>query len=32
MIRLAAARNISDRFHFTGFMKGKQVYEVLKGQ
>ena len=30
MIRLAAARHISDRFHFTGFMKGKQVYEVLK--
>ena len=30
MIRLAAARNISDRFHFTGFMKGKQVYEILK--
>ena len=30
MIRLAASRNISDRFHFTGFMKGKQVYEVLK--
>ncbi len=30
MIRLAAQRNISDRFHFTGFMKGKQVYEVLK--
>lgn len=30
MIRLAARRNISDRFHFTGFMKGKQVYEVLK--
>lgn len=30
MIRLVAARNISDRFHFTGFMKGKQVYEVLK--
>ena len=30
MIRLAAARNISDRFHFTGFMKGKQVYEVLE--
>jgi glycosyltransferase involved in cell wall biosynthesis len=30
MIRLAAARDISDRFHFTGFMKGKQVYEVLK--
>lgn len=30
MIRLVASRNISDRFHFTGFMKGKQVYEVLK--
>jgi len=30
MIRLAAQRNISDRFHFTGFMKGTQVYEVLK--
>ncbi|MDR1499580.1 MAG: glycosyltransferase [Tannerellaceae bacterium] len=30
MIRLAASRDISDRFHFTGFMKGKQVYEVLK--
>lgn len=30
MIRLAATRGISDKFHFTGFMKGKQVYEVLK--
>jgi len=30
MIRLAAERNISDRFHFTGFMKGKQVYEIFK--
>ncbi len=30
MIRLAAQRGISDHFHFTGFMKGKQVYEVLK--
>ena len=30
MIRLAAERNISDRFHFTGFMKGKQVYEILR--
>lgn len=30
MIRLVAARNIADRFHFTGFMKGKQVYEILK--
>jgi len=30
MIRLVASRNIADRFHFTGFMKGKQVYEILK--
>ncbi|MCD8043604.1 MAG: glycosyltransferase [Tannerellaceae bacterium] len=30
MIRLVASKNIADRFHFTGFMKGKQVYEVLK--
>ena len=30
MIRLVAKRGISDRFHFPGFMKGKQVYEVLK--
>jgi glycosyltransferase involved in cell wall biosynthesis len=30
MIRLVARRNISDRFHFTGFMKGKQVYEILR--
>lgn len=30
MIRLAAERGISDRFHFTGFMKGKQVYEIYK--
>jgi glycosyltransferase involved in cell wall biosynthesis len=30
MIRLTAQRNIPDKFHFTGFMKGKQVYEVLK--
>ncbi|MDR2475903.1 MAG: glycosyltransferase, partial [Bacteroidales bacterium] len=30
MIRLAAARKISDHFHFTGFLKGKQVYEMLK--
>ena len=30
MIRLAAKRNISDRFHFTGFLRGKQVYEMLK--
>ena len=30
MIRLAARRGISDRFHFTGFLKGHKVYELLK--
>lgn len=30
MIYMAASRGISDRFHFTGFLKGKQVYEMLK--
>ncbi len=30
MIRLAAQRDIADRFHFPGFQKGKQVYEMLK--
>lgn len=30
MIKLAAKYNIADRFHFTGFMKGQQVYEVLR--
>ena len=30
MIRLAAERGIADRFHFPGFMKGRQVYECLK--
>ncbi|WP_073401139.1 glycosyltransferase [Bacteroides luti] len=30
MISLVAERGIADRFHFPGFMKGKQVYEVLK--
>ena len=30
MVSLAAGRNISDRFHFTGFLKGRQVYEMLK--
>ena len=30
MIRLAAERGIADRFHFPGFMRGKQVYEVYK--
>ena len=29
MIRLAADRAIADRFHFTGFVKGRQVYEML---
>jgi glycosyltransferase involved in cell wall biosynthesis len=30
MILLAAKKGISDHFHFTGFLKGKQVYEMLK--
>ena len=30
MIRLAAEKGIADRFHFPGFMKGKEVYECLK--
>lgn len=30
MIRLVAERGIADRFHFPGFMKGEQVYEMLK--
>ena len=29
MINLAAKRGISDRFHFTGFLKGRQVHEML---
>lgn len=29
MINLVSARGIADRFHFTGFLKGKQVYEML---
>ncbi|MDE6843173.1 MAG: glycosyltransferase family 4 protein, partial [Muribaculaceae bacterium] len=29
MIRLAAKRGISDRFHFTGFLKGKDVYQMF---
>ena len=29
MIEMAAARGIADRFHFPGFMKGKQVYEAF---
>lgn len=30
MIQLAAERGIADKFHFPGFMRGKQVYECLK--
>ncbi|HPB04353.1 MAG TPA: glycosyltransferase family 4 protein, partial [Bacteroidaceae bacterium] len=30
MIRMVAHRGIADRFHFPGFMRGKQVYECLK--
>ena len=30
MINLVAERGIADRFHFPGFMKGRQVYEVYK--
>ncbi len=30
MIRLAARRGIADRFHFAGFLRGKEVYEMLK--
>jgi len=30
MINLVAERGIADRFHFPGFMKGKQVYEVIR--
>lgn len=29
MVRLAAQKGITDRFHFTGFLKGRQVYEML---
>jgi len=29
MIDLSAKRGIADRFHFTGFLKGRQVYEML---
>lgn len=29
MIDLVAERGIADRFHFTGFLKGRQVYEML---
>lgn len=30
MINLVAERGIADRFHFPGFMRGKQVYECYK--
>lgn len=30
MIKLAAKRDIADRFHFTGFLKGTEVYEMLR--
>lgn len=30
MINLVAKYKIADKFHFTGFMKGRQVYEVFK--
>ena len=30
MIELVARRGIADRFHFPGFMKGKQVYEIFR--
>jgi len=29
MVDLVAKRNIADRFHFTGFLKGRQVHEML---
>ncbi|MFY9515035.1 MAG: glycosyltransferase family 4 protein [Dysgonamonadaceae bacterium] len=30
MIHMAADRGIADRFHFTGFLRGRQVYEMFK--
>ena len=30
MIHMAAAKGIADKFHFTGFLKGEQVFEMLK--
>ncbi|MDE6402182.1 MAG: glycosyltransferase family 4 protein, partial [Muribaculaceae bacterium] len=30
MIRLAARRGIADRFHFTGFLRGKEVYQMFR--
>lgn len=30
MIRLTAKRGIADRFHFTGFLRGKEVYQMFR--
>lgn len=30
MIRLAAKHGIADRFHFTGFLRGKEVYQMFR--
>lgn len=30
MIKLAAKRGIADRFHFTGFLRGKDVYQMFR--
>ena len=30
MIRLVARKGLADRFHFTGFLRGNQVYEMFK--
>lgn len=30
MIKLVAYKGLADRFHFTGFLRGKQVYEMFK--
>ena len=30
MIRLVAKKGLADRFHFTGFLRGNQVYEMFK--
>ncbi len=30
MIKLAASKNIMDRFHFTGFLRGDDVYKMLE--
>jgi glycosyltransferase involved in cell wall biosynthesis len=30
MIRLVAKKGLADRFHFTGFLRGRQVYEMFK--